>query len=119
MLRGRVTRNGEPVVPIDLVLRKRSTKLPAVIDTGFNGYLCVPNHLLRQSDWQAIGTEKYELATGAIVEQEIYLGEILMAGRRQSVYTVATDADDILIGTKLLLKSVLIVDFPLKRVTVR
>lgn len=119
MLRGRVTRDGEPIVPISLILRTRPTAFPAVIDTGFNGYLSVPKRLLARSTWQAIGTEKFEIATGAIVEQEIYLGEAVFDGRRSPVYTVATDADDILIGTKLLREKVLVVDFRTKRVTVR
>jgi len=53
------------------------------------------------------------------VEQEIYLGEAIFAGRRGPVYTVATDAHDILIGTKLLRERVLRVDFRSRRVTVR
>jgi len=120
MLYGRVTRQGEPVVPIQLILRRRRpTRFPAGIDTGFNGYLTVPRSLLRRSRWQAIGTEKFEIATGAIVEQEIYLGEAIFAGRRGPVYTVATDAQDILIGTKLWRGRVLRVDFQTRRVTVR
>jgi hypothetical protein len=73
--------------------------------------------LLSRSRWQAIGTEKFEIATGAIVEQEIWLGEAIFAGRRGPVYTVATDAQDILIGTKLLRGRVLKVDFRTRRVT--
>jgi len=114
-----VTRHGEPVVPIQLILRRGPARFPAVIDTGFTGYLTVPRSLLRRSRWQAIGAEKFEIATGAIVEQEIYLGEAIFAGRRGPVYTVATDAHDILIGTKLLRGRVLRVDFRSRRVTVR
>ncbi len=71
MVTGQVNRHGEPVVPIHLILRQRPARFPAVIDTGFNGYLSVPRRLLTRSRWQAIGTEKFEIATGAIVEQEI------------------------------------------------
>lgn len=117
MLEDRVTRSGEPVVPIHLLLRKRPTTFTAVIDTGFNGHLCVPRCLLAGSRWQLVGTEQFEIATGAIVEQEIWLGEAIFAGRRGPVYTVATDAQDILIGTKLLRGRVPRVDFRTRRVT--
>lgn len=119
MLHGRVTPQGEPVVSIQLVLRKRPVRFSAVIDTGFNGYLSVPRRLLVGSRWRAIGAEKFEIATGALVEQEIYLGEAIFAGDRGLVYTVATAARDILIGTKLLRDHILEIDFPTRRVVIR
>jgi clan AA aspartic protease len=119
MLKGRVNRHGEPVISIQLILRNRPANLTAVIDTGFNGYLSVPRRLLVRSKWLAIGTEKFEIATGALVEQEIYLGEAIFDGQRGPVYSVATEAKDILIGTKLLRGKTLVVNFRTKQVTVR
>jgi clan AA aspartic protease len=118
MLKGRVNRQGEPVISIQLILRNRPSNLNAVIDTGFNGYLSVPRRLLIRSKWLAIGTEKFEIATGALVEQEIYL-EIIFDGQRGPVYSVMTEAQDILIGTKLLRGKTLVVNFRTKQVTVR
>jgi clan AA aspartic protease len=119
MLKGRVNRHGEPIVAIQLLLRTRPSAFPAVIDTGFNGYLSVPARLLSHSRWQAIGTEKFEIATGAIVEQGIFLGEIVFDGQRSPVYVVATQAQDILIGTKLLKRKVLSINFRTARVVVK
>lgn len=119
MLKGRVNRHGEPVVSIQLFLRDRPIKHTAVIDTGFNGYLSVPRRLLTDSKWLAIGTEKFEIATGSVVEQEIYLGEINFDGQRGPVYCVVTEAQDILIGTKLLRGKSLVVNFRTNQVTVR
>jgi clan AA aspartic protease len=119
MLKGRVNRHGEPVISIQLILRNRPSNLIAVIDTGFNGYLSVPRRLLVRSKWLAIGTEKFEIATGALVEQEIYLGEVIFDGQRGPVYGVATEARDILIGTKQLQDKTLVVNFRTKQVTVR
>src|SRR5206468_12038363 len=77
MLKGKVNRHGEPLVAISLILRQRPVRFSAVLDTGFNGYLSVPGHVLTRSRWQLIGTETYEIATGALVAQEVYLGEII------------------------------------------
>jgi hypothetical protein len=53
------------------------------------------------------------------VEQEIYLGEVIFDGRRGPVYSVVTEAQDILIGTKMLRGKTLVVNFRTKQVTVR
>ena len=71
-----------------------------------------------RSNWQLIGTETYEIATGALVEQEVYLGEVVFAGERSMVYAVATNAQDVLIGTKLLRTKVLTIDFHTQRVVI-
>lgn len=119
MLEGRVTRHGEPVVAIHLILRTRPRAFPAVIDTGFNGYLSVPRRVLSQSRWRAIGTEKFEIATGEIVEQEIFLGRIVFDGQESPAYVVATRAQDILIGTRLLKHKILSINFRTARVVIR
>ena len=53
------------------------------------------------------------------MEQEIYLGEVIFDGQRGPVYSVSTEAQDILIGTKLLRGKTLVVNFRTKQVTVR
>jgi clan AA aspartic protease len=118
MLKGKVNRYGEPRVSLSLILPQRPVRFSAVLDTGFNGYLSVPTHVLTRSSWQLIGTETYEIATGALVEQEVYLGEIVFDGARSLVYAVATDAQDLLIGTKLLREKMLTIDFRVKRVVI-
>ncbi len=118
MLTGKVNRHGEPRVAISLILRHRPVRFSAVLDTGFNGYLSVPTQVLTRSTWQLIGTETYEIATGALVEQEVYLGEIVFDGDRSKVYAVATNAQDVLIGTKLLRTKVLTIDFRTQRVII-
>lgn len=118
MLKGKVNRHGEPLVAISLILRQRPVRFSAVLDTGFNGYLSVPGHVLTRSRWQLIGTETYEIATGALVAQEVYLGEIIFDGDRSMVYAVATNAQDVLIGTKLLRTKILTIDFRTQRVVI-
>ncbi len=69
--------------------------------------------------WYFFGYEKYEIATGDIVEQKVYLGEIVWNGKNQQVYAVASHSEDILIGTKLLWKNKLLIDFPKRKVVIR
>ena len=114
-----MNRYGEPVVSIQLILRNRRVRFLAVIDTGFNGYLSVPKRLLTRGRWEAIGREEFEIATGDLVEQEVYFGEVIFDGRRYRVFAVGSESRDILIGTKLLRDKILLVNFRRKRVTVK
>jgi clan AA aspartic protease len=118
MLQGKVTLHGEPVVSIQLMLRQRPARFPAVIDTGFNGYLSVPRKLAERGRWRYLGKEDFEIATGQSVEQPVYLGQVIFDRARVMVYAVATDANDVLIGTRLLDQKVLTVNFRKKRVKI-
>lgn len=118
MLKGKVNRQGEPRVSLSLLLWRRPVRFSAVLDTGFNGYLSVPASVLARSGWQLIGTEMYEIAAGALVEQEVYLGEIVFDGERSMVYAVVTNAQDVLIGAKLLRTKLLTIDFRTQRVVI-
>ena len=47
------------------------------------------------------------------------MGEIFFDGDRSMVYAVATNAQDVLVGTKLLREKVLTIDFRVKRVVIK
>ena len=117
MVHGVVNRHGEPVVSLQLVLRHGLRAFPAVIDTGFNGYLSVPERIATRGGWQLLGTEDFEIATGQSVAQRVYLGDVIFDRSHVRVYAVATDATDILIGTRLLARHTLTINFRRKSVT--
>lgn len=116
MIRGRVNSHGEPVVSIVLLSGKRRLVRKAIVDTGFNGYLSVPDTMTGQ--WYFFGYEKYEIATGEVVEQKVYIGRIIWDSTPQDVYVVTSQSKDILIGTRLLKHHRLVIDFSRKHVTV-
>lgn len=113
---GKVNIHDEPEVPLTLFCRGKKVRKKAVIDTGFNGYLSVPHNFAK--GWYFSGYEEYELATGDIVNQEVYLGQILWNGKIQPVHVVTSKADDMLIGTKLLQKNNLLIRFPERKVVI-
>lgn len=118
MIRGHVNRLSEPVVPLKLLLQSKLRLFHGVIDTGFNGYLSVPENLIKSDKhWNFIGFEDYEIATGSIVRQKIYLGHIAFI-KPQLVYAVTSNSKDILIGTKLLQKTRLTINFATKKIVI-
>ncbi|SRR5258708_38857674 len=118
-LNGIVNDRDEPVVRLHLISSKgRSHFHPVIIDTGFNGNLSVPEKLARRYGWPWIGNESYEIATGDVVEQKVFLGEIRWFGSRQQVYAVASHAQDILMGTRLLKQHRLMINFKMKQLRI-
>src|SRR6266704_3967830 len=112
MLKGFVNARREPVIRIALLSsRNRSQSFPAVIDTGFNGTLSLPETLMRRLGWRWIGHESYEIATGDVVREKVFVGRIRWMRQIQEVDIVASHAKDILIGTRLLEGRRLMLDF--------
>ena len=118
MLEGTVNKNDEPIVSISLDLKDSPSRYPAVVDTGFNGYLSVPQKLANKSNWYFLGYEEYEIATGENVRQKVYLGKIIFDGKEMDSYILTSKSKDILIGTKLLKGRILTVDFRLRKLKI-
>ncbi|MBI2341709.1 MAG: hypothetical protein HYY43_04720 [Deltaproteobacteria bacterium] len=98
-IKGFVDVNLCPRIPFFSV---KSEKLSLVVDTGFNGALCLPKHLLRDIGFEPIGTYEIELADGSCVPSAVYLGEILWFRRRTPVIAHETLSVEGLVGTELL-----------------
>ena len=118
MLQGIVNENDELIVSISLILKDTSFDSPAIVDTGFNGYLSVPQKLADRSGWYFLGYEEYEIATGEKVRQKVYLGKIIFDGKEMESYILTSKSRDVLIGTKLLKDRVLTVNFKLRKVRI-
>ena len=111
MIVGFVNESDEPVIKIKLVLSKGERSVNAVIDTGFNGYISVPKKLISYSDWDFLGTEEYELASGELMRERVFLGKIEMGAKSLTVFVLSSNSSDVLIGTKLLRNRLLTINF--------
>ena len=98
MIAGHVSDDGVPI--IKLIVAGREWQ--AVVDTGFNGDLELPNELQGKLNDQAVGRVRSTLAGGQVIEEEAYLVEFPFDG--QSIQATATFVADsqLLIGTNLL-----------------
>lgn len=119
MIRGFVNENDEPLVPITLLLKNRSRRFRAVLDTGFNGYLSIPEAVIQRSGWTFVGYEEYEIATGDRVRERVYLGDVIFDRQRFTTHAVTSRAEDVLIGTRLLSGKALHIDFKKRTVRIR
>ena len=98
MISGTVTDDGVPVVAVRIAGREWS----AIVDTGFNGDLELPETLRGNLNDQPVGRVKSALAAGRVIEEDAYSVDFLFDDR--PVRAIATFVRDsqILIGTNLL-----------------
>ena len=118
MIVGHVTTDGDPVVTIDIHGARRF-RIEAILDTGFTGHLCLARRYEKRVRLVRLGDIESELADGSCVTQPEYAAEVSFDGERRRVLVMLTDSRDSLIGTALLRKKRVAIDFPRRRVVVR
>ena len=113
MITGRVSEDGVPVITLEV----EGQDWPAIIDTGFNGDLELPEALRGKLNDQPAGRLRSALAAGRVVEEDAYSVEFPFDG--QTYHAIATFVLDlqILIGTNLLRQHVLNIRFASKVVS--
>lgn len=112
MIHGSVTDAGIPVIEIDVGGRRWS----AIIDTGFNGELELPNQLRPHVQARFVGRATSLLAADQRVEEDVFLVEFPFDGRSKRAQATFVAGDEILIGTRLLSSYRLQIDFPARTV---
>ena len=112
MILGAVRDDGVPVITLTLAGNTWS----AIIDTGFNGYLELPQSLRPSVNAQFIGRLESLLAGGQSVVEDNYRVEFPFDGRLMAVEATFSPGDEILIGTALLLHYRLEISFPQRTV---
>lgn len=95
---GKVSDEGVPLVEIDIA----GHTWQAIVDTGFNGDLELPDALRGKLNDQPAGRLRSSLAGGKTIEEDAFTVEFLFDGKTyQAVATFVSDPQ-VLIGTNLL-----------------
>lgn len=119
MIEGFVNDSLEPVIEVELITEGMTEKIFAVIDTGFNGYLCLAENQIDKMDLTYVGTDLFELGNGEIVENDVFSGRIIFDERECNVLAIISTSSDVLIGTSLLKTKTFLVDFVDRKVRIK
>jgi len=98
VIRGFVTSDGVPAIRLAIAAQD----WVAVIDTGFNGDLELPEALRASLSPWYVGRVESALAGGQTIEEEVYLVDFPFDGRMVKAETSFVSDTQILIGTRLL-----------------
>ncbi len=102
-----------------IVGKTKLIPIEPVLDTGFNDEFTLPRHHFNEYDLEFFGKEEYILANGDLIEEDVYLGELIIDNKRINVFVSLTNDVDALIGTRLLDNTITVLDFKNYNITVQ
>jgi clan AA aspartic protease len=114
LIHGIITVDGVPAIEVEV----GSQLWQAIIDTGFNGELELPEQLRSNVNAQFVGRATSLLAANQRVEEDLYLVDFPFDGRIVRTQATFVDGDEILIGTEMLQDYRLQIDFPAGTVSI-
>ena len=102
MITGKITANREAIIELEVIgSNQKREKVEAAIDTGFNGYLTLPNDLINYLKLQLAGSRHVTLGNGNVVVLDMYLAKVLWHGQEREVLALQADGGS-LVGMSLL-----------------
>jgi clan AA aspartic protease len=102
MITGTVTADREIVIQLDALSTNQSVvPIPAVVDTGFNGFLTLPTDIIESLGASIAGTRRAELGDGNIIELDIYSVTVQWHGEHREVLALQAGSTP-LIGMSML-----------------
>lgn len=114
MIAGSVTSDGVPQILLPIAGRT----WVAVVDSGFNGDLELPEAVRDDLSPHRIGTVISALAAGRTVEEPLYAVRFSFDGETIEAEATFVAGEEVLVGTRLLRNHRLTIDFPARSVHV-
>src|SRR5277367_1589451 len=108
----------QPTAKVAIAGTKGKMILDAVIDTGFDGFLCIPVDDAVALGLVLAGHAMIELADGTEKQEYFFKGSVTFFGKTRSARIYLTISEDALIGTRLFAGCRLVIDFPKNEVEV-
>ena len=118
-MRGYFDDTGQPRITVLLSGNRGETTIDALIDTGFDGALCVPIPAAIPLGLELYGDHYYELADGTVRHDVTFQGIIYLDEEACQIEISLTESEDALLGSELLDGYVLEIDYGNRTVEIR
>lgn len=104
---------GHLIVDIEVKGSLESVVVSTLIDTGFDGYVCLPTEIAVQLGLLLSAYENFELADGSEKKELVFLGFAKFLDEKEGtpVEIVLTESTDTLLGIAMLSEMKMEVDF--------
>jgi predicted aspartyl protease len=100
-----------PTASVQVSGTRGSVLVTGVLDTGFDGHLCLPINLAVTLGLLLEGEDQVELADGSLSQELVFGGNVVFMGLHRRVDIYLTRSEEALIGTALLDGCRLMIDF--------
>ncbi len=104
-----------PMVNVRVAGTRKRISARAILDTGFEGQLCLPIDMAVPLGLELCGKTWYQLADGKVQRDLLFKGNVFFLGKKRRVIISLTEGDA-LVGTELLSDCRLLIDFPKEKV---
>ena len=101
-----------PMINVEVSGRRRRATLNAILDTGFDGTVCIPTEIAVKLGLELWGYDTVELADGSKQEKLLFRGNAKLMGKTRKVEMFLTASENALVGTDLLSGLRVTMDFP-------
>jgi predicted aspartyl protease len=114
LIDGVITADGVPAIDLEV----GGQRWRAIIDTGFNGELELPERLRPSVNAQFVGRVASLLAANQRIEEDVFLVDFPFDGATVRAQATFVDGGNILLGTGMLRNNRLMIDFPARTVVI-
>jgi clan AA aspartic protease len=113
MIEGTIQGTGTPLLALKVIGKGGvGITVEGILDTGFDGFLCLPIPLAVSLGLELIDVTRTELADGTVVEEElVFAGQAEWDGVVMDVDILLTRSADVLIGTAFLKEYLVQLDY--------
>ena len=118
MTAGLINKHGHPLVEIEVSGSRTTVKLSALLDSGFDGELCLPIELAVPLGLELVAVQTVEYADGGTKKELVFEGNIHWEGEVRRTQVFLTAAEQALLGTGLLIDRLVTLDFRSGRVRI-
>ena len=112
MIEGVIRETGTPIITLNVLGARGTMTVEGILDTGFDGFLCLPIPLALTLGLELIDVIRTELADGTVVEDDlVFTGQAEWDGTMMTIDILLTRSADVLIGTAFLKGYVVQLDY--------
>lgn len=113
MIEGTIWETGTPMLALKVIGKEGvEVSLEGILDTGFDGFLCLPIPVAVSLGLELIDATDTELADGSVVEDDlVFAGRAEWDGTVMDIEILLTRAADVLIGTSFLKSYIVQLDY--------
>lgn len=108
-----------PTAKAEVIGSRKTIAITAIVDTGFDGHVCLPTRLAVQLGLELVGDISVELADGTLKKELVFAGAVRFFGVTREVRILLTNSEDALLGTSLFNHYPISIEYPGGRVRLR